>query len=136
METLVYDKKLQVLSPPEVLDMEKRVVAGGSGLLAELSCTIAGDPRPKVSIHFTSNAGANQATYSDGLVELLVARASCNILVAMAPYTLLIIMAPIGFSKHLAPSKQLLAMAPSKLLMALASYMLFITAASCKLLLF
>ncbi len=87
METLVNFKKLQVLSPPEVLDMEKRVVAGGSGLLAELSCTIAGDPRPKVGIHFTSNAGANQATYVDVLADFPEALAPCKFLVAMAPYT-------------------------------------------------
>jgi hypothetical protein len=89
METLVNFKKLQVLSPPEVLDMEKRVVAGGSGLLAELSCTIAGDPRPKVGTHFTSNAGANnasvellrsigamQVSHSNGVIYLLTKMAS------------------------------------------------------------
>jgi hypothetical protein len=98
METLVYDRKLQVLSPPEVLDMEKRVVAGGSGLLAELSCTIAGDPRPKVGTHFTSNAGANYAFYSDASVELLRSIGAMQVSYSNGAIHLLTIMAPVCFS--------------------------------------
>jgi len=42
---------LQVLSAPAVLAMEKTLGASGSGLMAELTCTIAGDPRPKVRLY-------------------------------------------------------------------------------------
>ncbi len=44
---------LQVLSAPAVLAMEKTLGASGSGLMAELTCTIAGDPRPKVRLYQT-----------------------------------------------------------------------------------
>jgi hypothetical protein len=42
---------VQVLSAPAVLAMEKTLGASGSGLMAELTCTIAGDPRPKVRLY-------------------------------------------------------------------------------------
>jgi hypothetical protein len=44
---------LQVLSAPAVLAMEKTLGASGSGLMAELTCNIAGDPRPKVRLYQT-----------------------------------------------------------------------------------
>lgn len=48
-DTKAASLQLQVLSAPVVLAMEKRLEASGTGPLAELTCTIAAHPRPKVT---------------------------------------------------------------------------------------